>query len=485
MSTLTGQLAALVLETPAAAIGQRPLEAARKMVLDTLGTALAGWNEAGVPAVREQALDWGGKPEARLLVSGRGLPAPNAVFVNSAAAHALDYDDMHLPTALHLMCQVMPAALAAAEMAAATGRAFLEAVVLGVEASCRLGLAYQRRRSGAQGPGFLPSSLIGGFGAAGAAARLLGLGHAATVDALGLNYAQAAGNRQALYDKTLAKRLQPAFAARSAFWAVMLARRGISGPPRALEGPAGLFRIYQDAAPPAPEELFAPRDFFEIERTVVKRYTACGAAHILIQAALDLAREHDLQAGQIAGVELYMGEGGNRMVGMPFRMGANPQVNAQFSVAYGVALALLRRRAGLAEFTDRQVRADTAVADLAARVRILEHLDDPPPARPLPPDWPAYTGRAQVLFVRTADGRRLERVSSSVEYNRPVAEISFAAVAGKFRECAAFSRLLSAPAAEAVVALVRAELDRQPAGRLIERLADTAGEAGGARGGNG
>lgn len=103
----------------------------------------------------------------------------------------------------------------------------LAAMILGIELAARIGVAEHSRR---RGQGFLPSSLAGSFGAVITAACLLGLSREQIVHALGINYAQISGNRQALLDASLTKRLQPAFAVRSALWAVDLARTGITGP---------------------------------------------------------------------------------------------------------------------------------------------------------------------------------------------------------------------------------------------------------------
>ena len=219
MMTLTESLSKLGMENRNQSIPESAMAAAEKMVLDALGCAMGGVNAPGIDAVVEQMRYWGGRNEATVLVAGDRLPGPNAAFANSAMIHALDYDDIHIPGSLHITSIVVPAALAAAEMSGSSGGEFISAVVMGVETACRLGMAYQKRRSGLQGSGFLPSSIVGGFGAVVAGARLFGLSIDQCVHAMGINYSQVAGNRQALHDNSLTKRLQPAFATRSAMWA--------------------------------------------------------------------------------------------------------------------------------------------------------------------------------------------------------------------------------------------------------------------------
>jgi 2-methylcitrate dehydratase PrpD len=440
--------------------------AAKKMLLDALGCALAARSSPGVPEVVEQMRDWGGKPEATLLLYGDRVPAPNAVFANSTLIHALDYDDVYIPGSLHLTSIIVPATLAAAEMSKASGKAALAAMIAGTEVAARLGIAGRnRRRSGA----FLPSSLDGGFGAVVTAARLLGLTREQCVDAMGINYAQVSGNRQALHDMTLTKRIQPAFAARSAMWAVALAHRGVTGPPRALEGSAGLFSAYMDGDVPDADELTVAKDWFEIENVSVKPYTSCGACHSAQAAAEILIAEERLKSEEIERVELF-GCGPGGLVGNPFRIGRNPQVDAQFSVAYGVALALLRGPAKLDHFTDEAILADTEVADLAASIVFVETPEDVPESLTEPPaDFGAYTSRPHGLIVHTRDGRRLIRARSPAQ-TFEARTVEFDDVVPKFRDCARFSGVCDAARTDGIIEEVSALDARSSITRLMGLL---------------
>jgi 2-methylcitrate dehydratase PrpD len=429
-------------------------EAAIKLILDTLGTAIAGQDQPGVAPALEQLAEWGGRPECRVLVHGHRLPAPNAAFANSAMIHALDYDDGHMPgAAIHVMCTLLPCTLAAAELAGRGGRELVEAVVAGVEVCGRLGLAYGPRR---KHPYWLPATILGGFGSTAAACRLMGLDEDRTVNAMGIYYAQAAGNRQALVELTLTKRLQPAFAARSVMWAVALARRNETGPELAFEGPGGLFRLYGSDEPPDEEEVGARRDFFEVERTSVKRFPTCGAQQGAIHTAIALAEEHDLDPAEVEAVELYIGEGGgNPIVSRPFKMGGeHPQVDAQFCAPWGVAQGLVHRRLTLADISENNVRSDRLVGRIAEGITILDHWDAPVFERPPDARLPAWLWSPMMVRVRTRDGRTLECVRTSLQVFDP-AKVSLEVAARKFRQCADFSGVCSPERAEEIMRAVR------------------------------
>ena len=466
---LTKILAELALHTTTDDIPAKTYVAAKKMVLDTIGVTIAGHNAGGIPEVIEQMRDWGGKPEATLLIHGGKLPAPHAAFANSAMAHAHDFDHTHQFGVGHVMVSLLPVCLAAAEMTNASGKDLLAAVILGQEVTCRLGLAFrkQKAKGGYFVMGFLPASVIGGFGTTAAACRMFGMTVERTVHALGINYAQASGNRQALFDKTLTKRLQPAFAARSALWSAALAERGVTGPPNALEGDAGLFRIYKNADPCAPEDLAGPRDFYEIERDSVKPHPCCCVSHAAVAA--QLGRQHDFKAEDIELIQVHMRPGPS-LTGGPFRIGDNPQVDAQFSSAYCVALGVLRGRVGLTELTDEQVLRDTEVANLAQRV-VMAPLDELPPPKPPEPgliEWAAGGNRYHGVKVRTKDGRTFTCFRTYREVLGPETTMAMDHVVRKFHQCARFSGICPPKKADAIIDAVM-QLDKTAAAAELIR----------------
>jgi 2-methylcitrate dehydratase PrpD len=433
LMTMTESLTDIGLAPASADLPESAYEAAARLMLDALGCALAAANAPGMAAVAEQMQDWGGKPEATTLVFGNRVPGPNAVFTNSALVHALDYDDVYIPGILHITSIIVPVVLAAGEMSNASGRDTLAAMIMGIETAGRLGRAETPLRRGA---GFLPSSLVGGFGAVTAAARLLGLSREQCVQAMGINYAQASGNRQALLDHTLTKRLQPAFAARSAMWAVALANRGITGPHRALDGEAGYFQCYMNGTLPSREALTEPREVLAVEHVAVKRFPSCGACHHAQFATERLMAEEALRPEDIDRVELF-GCGPGGLVGHPFEPGDSPSVAAQFSVSWAVARTLLRGSPRLADYTDERVAGDTAVIQFARRITYVPVPEGLPPAPPVPLDYPPAHTRPQGVIVHTIDGRRLMRAQYPTETFGP-GNATFEQTVEKFRDCARF-----------------------------------------------
>ena len=466
---LTRLLAELALDTKTEDIPARTYLAAKKMVLDTVGVTIAGYRAGGIPEVVAQMREWGGKPEATLHVYGGKLPAPQAAFANSAMSHALDFDHTHQFGVGHVMVSLWPAAMAIAEMTGASGKELLAAVILGQEVTCRLGSAFrkQKAKGGYFVMGFLPASVIGGFGTTAAACRLFGMTVEQTVHALGINYAQAAGNRQALFDKTLTKRLQPAFAARSALWATALARRGVTGPLNALEGDAGLFRIYKNADPCTAKDLTEPRDFYEIERDSIKPHPCCCVSHAFVAA--ELGRQHKFTAEDIDLIQVHMTTGPS-LTGGPFRIGNDPQVDVQFSSAYCVALGVLRGRMGLAEITNEQVLKDTEVAELAKRVVMapMKELPPPEPAKTGPIPWTKGGGRYHGVKVKSKDGRTFTCFRTHSQVLGPDVTMATDNVLNKFHQCAQFSGVCPPGKAKAIIQAVMSLDDTSDVARFAQ-----------------
>lgn len=421
--TITQALAGFLATTRA--FSSSAVHAAKRAMLDALGCAGAGRRAPGVETVAQQVAEWGGKAEATIWWREARLPAPAAAFANSVTVHALDLDDVHVPSTTHLTSVVVPAAVAVGEAQNASGLAVLEAVITGVEAAARLGVPAKTCRTE---HGYLPTTVFGVFGAAAATARLIGLDADRTGHALGLAYAHACGNRQALFDHTLAKRIQPAIAARSGVESAHLAARGVTGARRVVEGAAGLFRLYgsDPARTPDPENVAEDRDTWEIERLSFKSYACCGASHPLLLAAIDLAAQHGLRLADVIEAEIIGVD--NPFIGVPWDPSRASQEQVQFCAPYQVVAAIKYGRFGAAEIDDARIRADREVSDAARRVKIVGGK---------------VASGEQTLRLRIRDGRTLTQTRTREDVLAPHA-MSDDALLAKFRQNTGDTRLADA-----------------------------------------
>lgn len=410
-------------DLPASVVG-----AAKTNLFDTLACATAGISAAGVGDLARLVVDWGGRPEAAIWCTGHRVPAHHAAWVNGMMSHARDYDDTHDAAVLHAGVSVIPAAVAAAEInPEATGADLLAGVAAGLELICRLGVA---TTVGIIESGFIYTSLFGHFAATAAAARVMRLSAAETVNALGVAYSQAAGTHQVTRDAALTKRIQPGFAAKTALISVAMTRAGIRGAQRTFEGADGLFRTYLGGRydPNVLRDGLGRR--FEFPNLSYKPYPCCRFNHTAIDAALEIRRRVDGDPSRIRSIRAGVNWQSHEAVCTPPEMRRAPKtiVQAQFSLPYTVATALVKGTVGLAAFTDEGLR-DPAVLAVAGTVRTEVDAD-------IERDWGRSVSPTR-LVVETDAGlieARVDRPRGNVEVPMSVEDFE-----RKMADCLAIS----------------------------------------------
>lgn len=412
--TVTQQLARHAVTTAYETIPAGTLDAAKLFMLDTLAVSWAGSDAPGCREAHALLVDEGGRPDATAWAYGGRLPVTSAAFMNGMSASALDYDSIGRGAAVHINIAVLPAALALAERQRAPGKEFLAALVVGSDIMYRLAASTKRPNRG-----FHFTAAIGVFGAAAAAARLLGLDAAATQHALGIAFIQSAGTQQANIQPSLTKRMLSAFAARSGTYAALLAQRGLTAPSEVIEGRFGFYQLYQEGDPGKALAELGRR--FDNVNVSIKKYPSCGCNHTAIEATLTLARQYDLRPEDVLSIEVTVTPYIDRIVGGEYDPSGDAQVAAQFNIRYSIACALVRRRLGLAEIQEQAAR-DPAIAAQIGKISV--RVD------------PSLTGNRGPVVVRMRT-RTHGAVSCRVEdvAGGPDAPIAESEIEGKFREC--------------------------------------------------
>ena len=325
-----------VLAEKASALGYNELpapvrELARQCVLDYLGVALAGARDPLVRILLDEMAEAGGSPQAGVIGHTNRLPALSAALVNGAAAHALDYDDVHMAMPGHPSVAVLPGLLALAELKGSSGREVITAFVAGYETACRIGATLQ---PGHYNLGFHATSTVGCFGAAAACARLLGLDTAATAMALGLAGTQAAGLKSQF--GTMCKPFHAGKAAQNGLYAARLAARGFSSRTDIVECVQGFAMTHgPDFAPAA--ALATPEDGFHLLANLFKYHAACYFTHAPIECARRLRREHGLNPEMIARITLRIDTSCDRVCNIATPVDG---LQSKFSLRQTVAMAL-------------------------------------------------------------------------------------------------------------------------------------------------
>jgi len=342
----------------------QPLGVVKHMVLTVLGTTIAGARAEGCEPLVKLYRELGGAAEATILNHGGKIPAENAAFVNGVMARALDFCDAVEP-GLHIGSSVVPAALAAAELAGlCSGRDFLTALALGTEVAARLNLTE------AAYDGFDPTGVCAVFAAAAAAAKILRLDPAQTWDALAIAFNKSGGSFQSNIDGSLAVRVIQGWVAQSGVSCARFARAGITGPKRFLEGVYGYFHLYGKDLLTAEAAAAGLGEQFKLQNLMFKKFPSCGGTLGSTEAILSLIAENRLEPDMIDHIDVSVPPYIHKLVGHEFQIGDNPRVNAQFSIQYCVASALIRKSSKLQHFEESSVR-DPEIMPLAKKVRVI------------------------------------------------------------------------------------------------------------------
>ena len=333
-ANVTASIAEFVLK---AAPPARARERAAIAVCDTIGVALAGASEPAARIVRS-TLTSESRGTCRIFGTAERASAGEAAFANGVAVHALDFDDMCFVSMAHPSCALVPSALAAAELADTSGRAVLDAYIVGFEVECRLGMVMNPRHYHARG--WHSTSSIGTLGAAAAASRLLGLSPAAASHALGIAASLACGLKENI--GTMVKPLHAGVAARNGVAAARLARNGLTASEIAIDGPQGYLAAMDSERPPADlaRVVSDVGKRWEILETgiSVKLYPSCAATHPPLDALLHLARTHGFTGDDVESIDVEVDSMTPRLL---IHDRPSTELEAKFSMPFCAAAAIV------------------------------------------------------------------------------------------------------------------------------------------------
>lgn len=459
-ASLTAYVARFIVTAAARRIPRDVMHLGKRSILDGLGLALAGNAAESGHIVRTYLKKLGCTSDRGCTIIGSRLKAPArfAAFANGIAIHADDYDDTQLAVArdrvygllTHPTAPALPAALAIGERDNRSGLDVLTAYQVAVEVETKLCEAIDPRH---YADGFHSTATMGTLASAAAAARLMGLDVEQTRRALGVAASQSAGLRENF--GTMTKPFHPGRSAESGILAAELVALGWSASPIVLEAARGFFKAAgggYDAQ--AVEGRLGNPWTFAFPGVSIKPHPSGSLTHPGMGRMLELIREHDIRPEQVSRVRV----GTNRhMPNTLIHHRPTNELQAKFSMEFCMAILLLERRAGLAEFTDEVVmRRD--VRRMIEKVEFSVH--------PLA-EAAGYEKMTTIIDIDLADGRT---VSGRADFGKgsPAHPMSDDEVADKFRECAAWGRLPK-PNIQKVVDLVF-DLEKVKSIRELTRL---------------
>ena len=452
--SLSLELASRILAFDPSRAEPETLEAARIAVTDTLAVTLLG---ASDPATKILATTPGiADGEGPCVVVGTPLKRSllDATLLNGVASHAHDFDDFTQEFGGHPSVPVLPPLLALADTRKFSGLDLLHAYIVGVEAETRIasGVHFHHYEKG-----WHPTATLGVFGAAAACAYLIGLSDNQTATALCIGASLACGIKANF--GTMTKPLHVGHCARNGLLAALLAEGGFSANLAAFEAPQGFLNVFNGPGRYDVDRML--EQWFDPPLVLkpgisIKQFPCCGSAHPAIYVALDLKRDHAIDAGDINEIEIR-----THPLRLPHTDNPKPEtpLQAKFSIQYCVARALSSGNVSLSDFEHERIR-DAEARRLMASTRVV-------------PDA-AFAGNKRRAFgasvaVSLTDGRQLKGEVAQRAGRGRDDPMSTRELKGKFDDCT--RKALPQARAEALWALLTG-LERLPeVGELTRALA--------------
>jgi 2-methylcitrate dehydratase PrpD len=433
---LTQEVASYVFDVSYKDIPPEVTRLARGFILDGLGVALAGSTDACSRIVQAHIWQMGGKEECAVLGTTLSAPAAKAALANGVAGHAMDYDDTQLSTSkeavygllTHPTTPVLAAVLAIGEKQKISGAEFLLAYIVGVEVECRIADSINPRHYQS---GFHSTATVGGLGAAMAVGKILQLKESVLVQALGIAASMASGLRENF--GTMTKPLHAGRAAENGLTAALLAQSGFTAATNILEARRGFYNAMGGGYDESKIAGRLGRPYFMQQPGIsIKPYPSGSLSHPAQDLILDLVKKHDLQESDIQSIEV--GTNSNVPNALIYPM-PKTALEAKFSIPFCMAIAVLERKAGIAQFTDRKVR-QKKVVELMQRIRL--YIDEEL-------EGLGYDQVRSRIRIKLRNGRMIEG-RYDVARGHPQKPMSWTELIEKFKECAS----LALPADNAV-----------------------------------
>lgn len=423
-------LAKHLIERNFADIPLEVIQATKKSILDTLAGILAGSSALGCPEIVRQAIHWGGREESTIINYRQKVPVFLAALANGTMARAVDFDDVFEPGTLHASTSIVPTAFAVAEMKEGIdGRQFLNAVALGIDMICRMASA-NRIPPGVSGMNATFQCAY--FGCAGVAGKIMGLDEEKMIHAMGLAYSQTSGNSENLVEGTLATRFCQGLAAQGGVYSAIFSHKGVTAAKEVLEGKFGYYPVYQGGEYDRKKLLDGLGEDFQGVNLTTKRYPCCMHTHAAIEGVLKIAREFHLQSSDVEKITVKVNQQGFNFVCSPMEKKRTPRTipEAQFSLPYVVATALVKGKVFFEDFTAEEIQ-NPYVLRIASKIDCLvdSGLEKIAQGGVTPAVVEVTTKRGECLSQQVNDRK-----------GSPKNPMNMDEIADKFRRCTDFAR---------------------------------------------
>ena len=373
MTDYLDTLSDFVSETNFDSLTPGALNAVRDVTLDTLGAMVAGSRQPENVEFASRMAQRSTSAAATVLGHGLRADPMTATLVNATAGVALEVDEGNRFGGGHPAIHSLPGAIALAEEMGATGRDFVESVLVGYELESRIGGATKPR------PNVHSHGHWGVIGTAVAAAKLKGYSAQQVRELINIAASMSPANSwQPAFRGATVRNLYPGRSGHDGLLAVDVYESGFTG---LDDAPADVFgTILGESFDRGAAAASMPGEY-RIEQNYFKFYACCRLNHPALDAVFDAREGGRFDPDEVVAVDI---SAPSMLDGM---LGEYPEnmLAAKFNVPYAVAASLVRGNAGVDEFYS-DVRGDERIRELAAKVSVnVEPPPAPVPAGGVPP----------------------------------------------------------------------------------------------------
>jgi 2-methylcitrate dehydratase len=367
MDSITRTMARFARSLTYDAIPRSARREAKRFLLDSLGCALAAVDLPDMQAAHRYIEDLGGTPQATVIGHGTQTNLPNAALLNALLIRAMDYNDIYWRNDPSHPSDILPAALAPAELRGASGKDLIVGMVLAYEIEVRLCNAAQ---PGVREVGWHHASLTQ-FASPLVAGRLLDLTEDQMVAAAGISGSShfTLGGVVAGHLTNMKNTADP-MATEAGVRAALLASTGYTGPVELFEGKEGVFQVIGNVTWDRHAILSGLGDEFVITQCGYKAFPTEALTHQPITATLETMAEGGIDPGDVAEVLVKTTTRGADILSDPSKYEPSTKETADHSLPYCIAVAIAKGNVLPSDFTDEALH-DPLVRDLLRKIKVI------------------------------------------------------------------------------------------------------------------
>lgn len=379
MNNLSQELAKFAVETKYEELPDPVVHEAKRILLDSIGCALAAITTDNGKSIVALAKRFGGPPEATIIGMRDKVSCLSATLANGELIMALDYDAMVVPGA-HVPPHVIPPVLAIAESVNASGKEFMLGMVLAHEVASRVAGALPSfyRFEGPEGQSVRWAQRYGhtpcNFGAAAGAGKILKLDQDKMTHALGIagHYCQVPIHVKFSFSphRPMTKYAAPGWQSTGAVIAALFAEMGYMGDTSVFDTEYGFYKFagYEEWKPDRITEGMGKT--WHILKATYKRYPCCSMLHTVLDCFATIIDQNHLMPEDIESVKVFC----HPTVELPCFVNNEVTniVDAQFGAAYVFAVAAHRVKVGM-EWQDWATMKDPKILEFMKKVSCQGH----------------------------------------------------------------------------------------------------------------